>query len=276
MPEIEGDSASLLAAGPPVAAATQTGPSFIGVPDGYFYDSGVRTMPRGAAGGPRSADSIDRNPVRLPQYTSGSEVGLTFRSVEDVARWQAALAKVGLIGSNTRVTVGVADEATLAAYREVLAVANRYGITDEAALTRLLESPQTVGGKPVEEEQGDVARTTTSTSKQFAVTDRASARSILNRATSDLLGRAATGAEERAFFTALHAEEEDDPTVTTTTSTTDPDGNTDSTTRTDFSDVDPQEEAFDYAQADPGYGAYQAAATYFPLLMDAVSAVVPE
>src|SRR5690242_10664995 len=103
---------------PPTAAATTGAASkFIGVPDNYITKAGG-VIPGDVQMRP------DLNPVYVgPTYeTDGPNTTAALQALatlppETIARLQIRMAKGGLIGSSTRVSVGVLDDTTVSAYK---------------------------------------------------------------------------------------------------------------------------------------------------------------
>lgn len=109
-------------------------------------------------------------------------------------------------------------------------------------------------------------KTTTSTSKVVDLTNRADAEAILYQASRTLLGRAPTADETTSFLNNLNSTEKANPTVTTTTTTTAGTGevtNQDVQRSGGVSDAAKAMQAQKESQANPEYGAYQAATTYY-------------
>jgi len=127
---------------PPPVSST----SYIGVPGGYGY------LPRqnrggfnvfGALGVPTFGDqsgSVNGAPV-APKYQTGDEFTVASMPPEQLARLQQQLASAGLIGSNTKIRVGIADDATVAAFKSLLGFANVNGLDWHSALSKLMTNP---------------------------------------------------------------------------------------------------------------------------------------
>ena len=116
----------------------------------------------------------------------------------------------------------------------------------------------------------------TQTSRDVDLTNPETAKAIVNDVLADALGRAATDDELEAFRSALNAHERANPRVTTTTTDFE-DGQAVSSSSTSQGGVDGagrQQIALDKAMSMPEYGAYQAAATYFPVLAQAIQSPV--
>lgn len=115
-------------------------------------------------------------------------------------------------------------------------------------------------------------RSVTQTSKNFDLSTEGDARAIFYTAAQQLLGRDPTKAEAKNFQAALNKMERANPTVTTTTSNYLGQDlqSQESTTTGGVKEGARQMEAMDQAKAQPEYGAYQAATTYFDAMMDMI------
>lgn len=115
------------------------------------------------------------------------------------------------------------------------------------------------------------------TTKDVDLTNPKTARALMIQSLQQRLGRDPSAAEQQAFLASLHAAEREDPTVRTSHYKLNPGtGQYETTSQTTKGGVDPSAYASDYSgkHNQKEYGAYQAAATYFPALMDAVAATV--
>lgn len=146
----------------------------------------------------------------------------------------------------------------------------------------------TVGGKKVTPQQyvknflgvdgiggsgGGGSSTQTNTQKQVAHFDDLDAQGAAMDTYSSLLGRAADDKETAALKAALNAYSKAHPSITTQTTKTDADGNTTTTSKSrgGITAEGAGELAMDSVKAKPEYASYQAAATYYPLLEQAIS-----
>lgn len=119
--------------------------------------------------------------------------------------------------------------------------------------------------------------TYTETTRSVDLTNPKSARALLKQALQQELGRDPSAAEQQAFLGALQAAEREDPTVRSSTYKLDPEtGQYRQTASTTKGGVDPSAYTDDYKDRhnQREAGAYQAAAVYFPALMEAVGAAV--
>lgn len=121
--------------GPPVAAAPVEGEDrrapIGGMPDDF------RAPARPRPGGPVTADTAERvGPTMRPTpiYWTDDEWGPANWSPERIARLQADLAAVGLIGPKENITLGVWDPKSATAYKDLLAYSNSVGLPAEQAI----------------------------------------------------------------------------------------------------------------------------------------------
>lgn len=113
-------------------------------------------------------------------------------------------------------------------------------------------------------------RSVTQTSKSFDLSTEGDARAIFYTAAQQLLGRDPTKGETKEFQKALNAMERANPTITKTTANymgAELQSQTSETTG-GVKEGARQMEAMDKAKANPEYGAYQAATTYFDAMME--------
>lgn len=115
-------------------------------------------------------------------------------------------------------------------------------------------------------------RTVTQSSTSYDMSTREDAHGIFLQAAQSLLGRDPTKAEIGAFQKALNAYEQANPTVTTQTSNYVGDTlqSQSSTTKGGVKEGARQLMALEDVKADPEYGAYQAATTYFDAMMEMI------
>ncbi len=91
-----------------------------------------------------STPFIPDMPKVEPRYFTSDLDALGSRSRGMIASWQSRLNTAGLLGNNF--ALGVVDNQTRSAYGEVLAIANREGVTDEEALAMVMQRRTTGGG----------------------------------------------------------------------------------------------------------------------------------
>lgn len=117
-----------------------------------------------------------------------------------------------------------------------------------------------------------VTRTSTSTSTDVPAVEDANA--MVDAVFRNAFGRAPNDAELSRYRSMLIRKARSHPRTTTTTQTTDLQGNvtSNSTSRGGYSETAMQYDALQRAQADPEFGAYQAATTYFNALIGALDA----
>ena len=216
--------------GPPPSGNSSSSSSgrnkYLGVPDNYTTTQygGIDEFHQGD---PRDPLLYRDNRTVLPRYDTGSEYDIYSLSVENLARLQAGMAAAGLISSTAKIHMGVADDTTLNAYKNLLEFSNRYGVDFQTGLGMLTDSAaatkKMLGAQP--------KQTSTSTSTSVNLTDPQTAHAILRKTITDELGRAPTASEYQSFLSQLNGEEKANPSVSTTTSTYDPNtGHTTSST----------------------------------------------
>lgn len=93
-----------------------------------------------------------------------------------IAGWQMKMNQAGLLGNEF--TLGVADNSTLSAYREVLGVANREGLSDEEAVQLMAQRKVNLKG-------GTVPRYRLSNEDDIAAVVDGVSKSLLGRALDD-------------------------------------------------------------------------------------------
>lgn len=124
----------MIDAGPPGSpGGPSSGPSPIGVPEGYRapvrrYDPLIARY--GTSGSGYTTTEA------APRYMSGDEWKPASLSPQQIAQLQREMIAVGLIGPRTTVRNGVWDEPTREAYKELLGFANSIGTNAETALRR--------------------------------------------------------------------------------------------------------------------------------------------
>lgn len=137
-----------------------------------------------------------------------------------------------------------------------------------------LRGKNTVGGKVA-------PRTVTSTETHVDELDPQTARSTIEKAAFDLLGRKPTEAEVDDFISKAQLIAKENPTVTKSRTTINYDfggdeksRSTQSSTSGGFTAAAADQAAREQAMQSEDYGAYQAAGVYFPLLFDALKSPV--
>jgi hypothetical protein len=176
---------------------------FIGMPKGYVATTGTPYT-----GGPMGLDQIARRSIpqiKPPKYRTGSEMSPGSKSPELIARLQQQLAMAGLIEPSTRFRLGVWDQPSISAYRELLAFANRNGIDREQALQTYLANPAM---KPGEMLGGGGAQQSTRLNT-FEASDPAGVRQTAEAAFKQTLGRKPSKAELDKFVTSFLGRERD-------------------------------------------------------------------
>lgn len=112
----------------------------IGVPDDY-----VATVPyQLGGGGVRSANAAEHWAGKThdvaPRYFDGDEYAPGSQSPSEIVELQRAMARIGLLGPNTRFRLGVWDEPTAKAYRSLLAYSNQQGVDFRVAMMNLIST----------------------------------------------------------------------------------------------------------------------------------------
>lgn len=128
-------------------------------------------------------------------------------------------------------------------------------------------------GEKAKAGEASKARTITQTSTSVDLSTREGAKSILWQASQTLLGRAPTEDETDRFYSSVTTLERANPVVTRTTRTTDDEGIVVSEESERSGGVDQGARSMiaqEEAMANPEYGAYQAATTYYDALMQAI------
>lgn len=110
-----------------------------------------------------------------PRYFTSDVDALGASSSGKIASWQSRLNLAGLLGNNF--ALGTVDNQTRSAYSEILAIANREGVTDEEALAMVMQR-RTSGG-------GSVQRYRLTNPTDIKVAIRAIAQDALGRGLDD-------------------------------------------------------------------------------------------
>lgn len=118
---------------------------------------------------------VPNMPKVEPRYFTSDVDALGASSRGKIASWQSRLNTAGLLGNNF--ALGIVDNQTRSAYSEVLAIANREGVTDEEALAMVMQR-QTTGG-------GSVQRYRLTNPTDIKVAIRAIAQDALGRGLDD-------------------------------------------------------------------------------------------
>lgn len=138
--------------------------------EGYrYYDNAQTARSRTAA--ETSVESLYPSNVRNPKYFSGDEDQIFNMSLEDLSSLQRSMNAIGLLGD--KYSPGVADNATRAAFTNLLEVANGYGEEFEDSIMRLAASGGR-GGKKL---------------TQYRVSSEADVKAIISRVSRETLGR---------------------------------------------------------------------------------------
>lgn len=125
-----------------------------------------------------------------PKYFSEDIDKLGSSSRGYIAQWQMKMNQAGLLGNEF--TMGVADNTTLSAYREVLAVANREGISDAEAI-------QLIAQRKVNLKGGSVPK--------YRLTNEADIQAVVDAVAQQLLGRTLDEGQAARIARAFQQEE---------------------------------------------------------------------
>lgn len=120
---------------PPPPPPDTNAPKPLGVPDGYLVERTTTT--NFERGGPRLGAVTTSQP---PRYFDGHEFLPASFSPEKIAMLQRELATAGLIGPKTKFRVGLWDETTRNAYKNLLEYANAAGLDERAAIKRYAQA----------------------------------------------------------------------------------------------------------------------------------------
>lgn len=168
------------------------------------------------------------------------------------------------------IKAGASVDQVAQAYQSVLEMTARFNqagqdITWKDVLSKW-GNPGAAGGKPSQY---------TTTQSQVNLTDPNQANGLLMQSLQDRLGRDPSPAEKQAFLSSLHAYERENPSITKTTYTLNSADQYDTSTQTSGG-VDPNAFSNTYSgkHNNKEHGAYQAAATFFPALMQAIGPTV--
>lgn len=133
---------------------------------------------------------------------------------------------------------------------------------DEFATRRLQETAAAAGGS-------DISKTTSFRNESVTLTNPSQAKTLVNNALSQYLGRAATQKEQQAFLAALNAEERKSPSVTSGTQTQTAGGS--STKGVTTGGMSSAQFAQDWALKQQGAGEHVAATTYLDTFLSALA-----
>ena len=137
--------------------------------EGYRYDNRLTSTSSGA--GAATGTPMSPTVIREPKYFSGDENEIFGFAVEDLASLQRAMNNVGLLGDNY--APGTADNATRAAFTNLLEIANGYGEEYDSAILRLAA---TGAGR-----RGSI--------QQYKVSNENDVKSVIGQVSKQLLGR---------------------------------------------------------------------------------------
>lgn len=138
---------------------------------GYTYFTGPRYSTTSGAGAATGNKMVPAGKWVEPKYFAGDENEVFGMAIEDLSSLQRAMNQVGLLGDNY--APGTADNATRAAFTNLLEVANGYGEDYNAAIIRLAS---TGAGR-----RGSIA--------QYRVSNENDVKSVIGQVAKQLLGR---------------------------------------------------------------------------------------
>lgn len=188
-----------IGAGPPPGdAGTTTGPSPIGVPEGYTVERTTTT--NFERGGPRLGAVTTR---QTPRYFEGDDWLPATLSVEERAQLQRAMLAAGVYDANDAVRLGLWDATSRKAYRSVLELANGSGLSVGDALRAWSRAApaeeETTTRKPLRirvSDPRDLARLADSTARK--VIGRKADPAVVARLAAEY--QAVQAGEQRAYY----------------------------------------------------------------------------
>ena len=201
----------------------------------------------------------------VPLYKTGTaRTEIDNMTIPDYREFQRRLLAAGVYPPTSRFTLGMKSNFEDEKMAELMALANRNGMTYNQVLDLWIQQRNdalasgglTGGGGG----GGGGGGSSTYTQTQYSQTSLSSARSLLSSVLTNALGRLPTDDELKRFVQMLNDAESKSPTITTT-STTSADGSTSSVSRTTPSAVDEQQMATEFAKQIGGgneYNAYSA------------------
>lgn len=268
-------------AGPPdIVKLQQENAKAFGV-QGPVVESGVRVFWGYQTVGSRRADMPGGPaPARVPLYLTEDQAVEKLAELNDteLAALGQRMYRAGMISdpaSIKAITSGWAELVQIAALK--LQGANRH-VTPWQVLDLQEAMTLDAGTGPAGQGVGGGGgykgpRSLTKREKNFTIPTAEEADSITRTMFQNLLGRDPDEAEMGRYRSLLIGKAKQNPQVTTTTQKFDAFGNTVDTSSTSaggFTATMAQESVRDKAQADPEYGAYQAATTYMNALQQAI------
>lgn len=179
---------------PPAPPAESKGPSPLGVPENYTVPGGRSPVPIRGFGAP----STYQLPPQTPRYFEGHEFIPASFSPEKIAMLQREMATAGLIGPKTKFRVGLWDEPTRNAYKNLLEYANSAGLDERAAIKQYAQA------QLLDPSGEDGATRKPLTIKKSNPTDLFA---IADTAARARLGRKLTDKEKAAMASAFQAQE---------------------------------------------------------------------
>lgn len=154
----------------------------LGVPEGYTAER-VEYVDNPDQFGPGEPLAITRQ--AQPRYFDGAEFVPARLGPEKIARIQSVLAQVGLIGPKTAFRLGVWDETSRNAYKNLLEFANSYGVDESEALDLYSQSVAVRGDGATAGVGGGLPRTKLSNPEDLAAVVDTVARARIGRKVDD-------------------------------------------------------------------------------------------
>ena len=122
-------------------AADGSASTFLGVPNNYVFNPPDNVISKAPDPVSQMLGFVATSAQQPPRYKSGDELALASMPPETIARMQSALATVGLIGPSTTIHVGLADSATVSAFKALMTYANVNGQDWQTSLSQLAANP---------------------------------------------------------------------------------------------------------------------------------------
>ena len=148
----------------------------------------------------RRSDDWQPIPGQMYAYETGAEFG-PMNNPELIPQLQAQMAAAGLINpDNTR--FGIWDDTSVTGYRNVLELANRYGMSASSALQFLMQNPTVAGAARSGRGGGGGG-----VSRRIRLTNANDLQAVANEVAPRTIGRRFTDAELKKFVASYHSAE---------------------------------------------------------------------
>lgn len=152
--------------------------------------------------------------AQLTAYETGAEFG-PMNNPDVIPHLQAQMAAAGFLNPDN-VSFGIWDDASVTGYRNVLELANRYGVSAQQALAMMIQNPTAKMGRAGGGGGGGAVR-------RIRLTNANDLQAVANEVAPRTIGRRLTDDELRKFVNAYHSAEKGesagDPSVTTKNTT---------------------------------------------------------